>query len=33
MNGRVQFSVGAPADTEDGNAIGRRQVVDLMVPR
>jgi hypothetical protein len=33
MNGRVQFSVGAHADTEDRNAIGRRQVAELMVPR
>jgi hypothetical protein len=32
MNGRAELSVGAHADTEDGNAIGRRQVFGLTVP-
>ena len=32
MNGRAQLSVGAYLDTEDGNAIGRRQVVGVTVP-
>ena len=32
MNGRAQLSVGAHAGTEDGNAIGRRQVPGVTVP-